>query len=434
MQRGEFAPPRQLDPSIDPALEAVCLKAMATRPEDRYATSRDLADDIERWMADEPVTAWREPFSRRARRWARQNRTAVTALASSVLVALVGTAAVLAVQTRANGQLQQANSKLAIANTREKQRFNLAMDAIKLFHGEVSDDLLMKEKQFDGLRTKLLNGAAEFYGRLEALLKDQTDRESRAALGKAYDELGALTEKIGDQAAALAVQRKALAVRRSLASEAGADAETRLDVARSLDAAGWLQRSTGDMAGAQASFEEARRLAEEAETKGGAVEHAQEVLGRAYHRIAYVQFDKGDPAEAVATCGKALAIRQKLADANPDVTRFQLDLAMSYNNIGWMLSRTGEPAEAAGCVRQGTGDPAEVGRRQPQRHPVPVGPGAEPHQHRLPAVPDGRQGRGAGGLGQGAGDPAKAGRRLPERHQISARSGGELRLPRSRTS
>ena len=62
MQKGEFAPPRQLDPSIDRALEAVCLKAMALEPEDRYATPRALADDIERWMADEPVTAWREPL------------------------------------------------------------------------------------------------------------------------------------------------------------------------------------------------------------------------------------------------------------------------------------------------------------------------------------------------------------------------------------
>ena len=40
---------------------------------------RALADDIERWMADEPVSAWREPFSRRARRWARRHRTAVPA-------------------------------------------------------------------------------------------------------------------------------------------------------------------------------------------------------------------------------------------------------------------------------------------------------------------------------------------------------------------
>ena len=55
----------QLDPAIDRALEAVCLKAMATKPEDRYGSCRALADDIERWMADEPVTAWTEPRTRR---------------------------------------------------------------------------------------------------------------------------------------------------------------------------------------------------------------------------------------------------------------------------------------------------------------------------------------------------------------------------------
>ncbi len=116
VQEGQFQRPSQLDPSIDKALEAVCLKAMATKPEDRYPTPRAVADDLERWMADEPVTAWREPLARRARRWARRNRTAVTALATSVLVALAGTAAVLAVQTRANAELKGANLDLALAN------------------------------------------------------------------------------------------------------------------------------------------------------------------------------------------------------------------------------------------------------------------------------------------------------------------------------
>ena len=133
-----------------------------------------LADDIERWMADEPVTAWREPLSRRARRWARRNRTAVTALAAAVLVALAGTAAVLAVQTQANGRsCTQANVRAGgrqrtrhegqrrseVGQQREKQRFDLAMEAIKLFHGEVSDDLLLKDDQFEPLRDKLLKGA-----------------------------------------------------------------------------------------------------------------------------------------------------------------------------------------------------------------------------------------------------------------------------------
>ena len=49
--------------AIDPALEAICLKAMALRPEDRYASPVRLADDIEHWLADEPVSAWREPLS-----------------------------------------------------------------------------------------------------------------------------------------------------------------------------------------------------------------------------------------------------------------------------------------------------------------------------------------------------------------------------------
>jgi serine/threonine protein kinase len=66
VQQGEFPPPRAIDPSIDRALEAVCLKAMALRPEGRYGSCRVLAEDLERWMADEPVSAWREPLSRRA--------------------------------------------------------------------------------------------------------------------------------------------------------------------------------------------------------------------------------------------------------------------------------------------------------------------------------------------------------------------------------
>ena len=70
--RGEFPRPRQLDPSIDPALEAICLKAMATRPEDRYPSCRSLADDVERWEADEPVSVYRAPASVRLLRWATQ--------------------------------------------------------------------------------------------------------------------------------------------------------------------------------------------------------------------------------------------------------------------------------------------------------------------------------------------------------------------------
>jgi eukaryotic-like serine/threonine-protein kinase len=357
VQEGQFKRPSQHDPALDKALEAVCLKAMAKEPEDRYPTPKALSEDVERWLADEPVTAWREPLSRRAGRWTRRNRTAVTALAASVLVALAGTSAVLAVQTRANEQLQAANfdlmiasgrvaevnSELRAANVREKQRFNLAMDAIKTFHGEVSQELLMNEKQFESLRTKLLKGGTEFYGRLESLLKRQTDRESRAALGKAYHELGELTGRIGDQTATLADHRKALAVRRALASEPGADSETKLDVARSLNAAAMSQYQIGDMAGSRASSEEARSLAEEAEAQGGVAGQARAVLATAYQQLGVVLTFTGDPDGARAAFGNAVTIDQQLADANPSDTEIQSNLAWSLDGLGLLQARSGKP-------------------------------------------------------------------------------------------
>ncbi len=180
--------------------------AMALNPQERYPTPRALAEDIERWTADEPVTAWREPLARRARRWSRRNRTAVTAAAVAVLVALAGMASVMAVQARANAGLVDANTQRATGKRRpaggqraRAARFNLAMDAVGLFTGEVSEDLLLKEKPFEGLRTKLLHGEAGFYGKLEGLLKGQNDWASRAALGRAYDKLGELTDKIGSK-------------------------------------------------------------------------------------------------------------------------------------------------------------------------------------------------------------------------------------------
>ena len=113
----------------------------------------------------------------RARRWMRRHRTAVASAVVAILMALAGTMAILAVQTRANRDLQVSNHALAAANRRERERFDLALEAIGLFHGQVSEDLLLKEKQFDILRTKLLRGAVAFYDRLGGLLESQTDPE-----------------------------------------------------------------------------------------------------------------------------------------------------------------------------------------------------------------------------------------------------------------
>ncbi len=90
VRRGDFPRPRSVRRDIPRSLEAVCLKAMALLPEDRYSSAGALADDLERWLADEPVLAWREPLWVRAWRWVKRHRTPVIAASSAVvLTALV---------------------------------------------------------------------------------------------------------------------------------------------------------------------------------------------------------------------------------------------------------------------------------------------------------------------------------------------------------
>ena len=242
VQRGEFPPPRQVDPSIDTALEAVCLKAMAPKPEDRYATCRALAEDVERWMADEPVSAWREPWARRARWWVRRHWPLVTAAAAAVLVALAGLGAVLAVQRRANRrwrrgtarstgptaasarrslQKDAANAALAEANGRVQARFDLAREAIRSFKAGVEEEETLKEDRLRPLRDKLLGSARRFYDRLGELLRGQADAASKAMLAESYAELGELIDQIGQKPEALEAYRKAVAIRRELAAAAG---------------------------------------------------------------------------------------------------------------------------------------------------------------------------------------------------------------------
>jgi serine/threonine-protein kinase len=338
------ARPRALVPTAPAALEAVCLKALAKQPADRYASAKALAAEVEHFLAGEPVTAYREPFAVRAGRWIRRHRVMVSSVLAAGLVALVGVVLLLVLEARANRELQAANE-------RERQRFELAMEAIKVFHTGVSEDVLLKQEQFQGLQKRLLGGAAEFYGKLEKLLEDQADGRSRRALGNAYHELGELTGRIGSQPEALKVHQQALAVRRELAGAPDANVEARLDVARSLLAMVGLQKETGDAQGALASAEEARAIAE-ALRDAALTDQVHAVLADSYRDVAWLLSLTGKSKEALAAYQQARALEQQLADANPTIASFQRDLANIHNNIGWILAQTSQVKEALAAYEQ----------------------------------------------------------------------------------
>ncbi len=98
-------------------LAAVCGKAMARTPEGRYASAQELAADVERWLADEPVTVYREPLFTRGRRWVKRHRVLATAAAAAVVVLAAVLAVVVPVLAGQNRELEdQKNTITGQAN------------------------------------------------------------------------------------------------------------------------------------------------------------------------------------------------------------------------------------------------------------------------------------------------------------------------------
>ncbi len=105
IQRGQFARPREVNLKISRPLEAICLRAMALRPEDRYASAMKLAQDMERLLADEPIEAYLESSLERAKRLIKRYRNGIGIVALVMTIAVCGLASSLFLLDRKNREI-----------------------------------------------------------------------------------------------------------------------------------------------------------------------------------------------------------------------------------------------------------------------------------------------------------------------------------------
>jgi serine/threonine protein kinase len=113
--REEPRPPRRVNDKIPRDLETICLKAMAKIPKARYATSREMADDLRRFLRGEPILARPVGSLERLGRWCRRN-PAVAGLTGAVSVLLLSASIIsikAAVRIHNEAELARANARHA---------------------------------------------------------------------------------------------------------------------------------------------------------------------------------------------------------------------------------------------------------------------------------------------------------------------------------
>ncbi len=121
------AQPHRVGATLPRGLDAVVLKALAKRPDDRYGTAFELADELRRWLADEPVLAAPATAVDSLRRFVRKNRTLTAAILIAALAIVGGGAASLRFALHASREAARANAAAARANLRAASA-SLALD------------------------------------------------------------------------------------------------------------------------------------------------------------------------------------------------------------------------------------------------------------------------------------------------------------------
>jgi serine/threonine-protein kinase len=369
VERGDFAPPRKLKGWVDPALEAICLKAMATDADERYRTPRALADDVEHWLADEPASAWREPVSRRLRRWGRRHRLLVTSLGVTLIMAV----AALAI----------GNVMVAQQRDRAEQSLAFARRVVEEMYTGVADKL-ENEKEMDDYQREILEKALVFYERFA--LPQSRDPRVRLEAAQAGGRVGKIRSKLGNTAGAEDAHRRALELLSELVSEHAADLSYRdaqaeahenlsvvfrdqerwPDAEREIKAAaalwGALARKNPEiaryrwkLAGTDRRLGEwyrRQRRHEEAEPRLAQALNAlerltrdepdvivyQESLDELLYSYAGHRGSLNDPAGREAFLERAVAIRDRLARDNPKESRHQQQLGLYITELGHALA------------------------------------------------------------------------------------------------
>lgn len=197
--------PRKVCPEVPRDLDAVCLKCLEKRPEDRYASAAELAADLRRYRSAEPVTARALSPRQRAVRWCAR-KPLQAALLGTLLVSIgaVGGTVVAANVTlndknselratnreldEANRNLKAANAELKRARDRAAGNFRKARAAANMLLGELVLGGAATSPHLPSIRGVLAGKVIEFH---RAFVHDESgDPAVRRDSGRALAEIG----------------------------------------------------------------------------------------------------------------------------------------------------------------------------------------------------------------------------------------------------
>jgi tetratricopeptide (TPR) repeat protein len=299
-------PPTRLQPRIPRDLETICLKCLEKDSTRRYLRAGDLADDLGRFLRDEPICARPVGVAERLWRWARRNPRVAALVSAFFLTLSLGLMLVTLLWARAETHRLAAESAREQTKTEKEaadESSRQARAAVKELFVIAAENPLFQTDGMQPARKLLLQTALRYFRDFTSQPRD--DPALWSELADVHERLATILDLIGTKSEVLAELEKARDFYLQLLRDHPDD----------LDYQGRLAL----------------------------------VLGR----IGQLYGETGQAARGENSLDQALKIAQRLAQAEPEVVNRQLDLASTWRKKGNLLHQRGKPAEALAAFQHG---------------------------------------------------------------------------------
>ena len=333
--------PEKLRRRLHGDLDNIVLKALRKEPEQRYGLVEELAADIRRHLAGLPVTAAKDSWRYRARKFATRHRGAV---AAAVLFSLIAITAVTAIVREARLAEQQAR----VADT-ERARAQKRLDDVRQFSDALIFDIHDAIAGLPGAtpaRRLLLDRAVRY---LDNAARDAADNPPmQRELGWAFQRLAVVQgnpseSNLGDEQASLASDRKALELFTAVARVNPGNVIDQLNVAmmHRIIAYSSLAEPSGAQHLASALEISARMFRIDPRNPKVRSERSIE-----YQDLGLMRDAAGDLAGALEGYREYWRLRLDILRTDPDYPGIRRTLGIATAIIGTALSRLGARDEA----------------------------------------------------------------------------------------
>lgn len=351
--------PKTLNAEVGTDLETICLKCLDKHSERRYASARDVADELNRFLMNKPILA--RPASRLSlvRRWCKRNPLGTTIIAMVSLITIISPI-VAYNQKRLAEEGRQANVSLTASLLAETEAKNLATEnaaratrnlgradeAVNDFLLEIGKDkgVLSLYPSTQLLRKKLLLKGKDYY---EHLIDENPNAELTPRLANANYQLAQiLLELTGEVEGAISANQRALELYNQLELEDANEIQYSETIANIHKQLGFLFTRTGETDQARTALETALRSFERLAASHPETRGYQRNLGATLDGLGRLRAHSGDTEQALKLFERYRQICNKLILDAPDEVVNRMYLANCLNQIAISLDADGQLEES----------------------------------------------------------------------------------------